>query len=258
MAPLAEIQRRVREAVVTGQVGGIESLLAGGEAGIKRFAIHCRQYEASLVSVLVEKFPGTGWLAGTAFVEEAARHFVRAHPPETPPIAEYGEGFPAFIAERPGAERVPYMKEFAELEWHVGHAAIAVEKASVCPEELTSISPDLLPDAKFTLQGGAGYLEARWPIDELLKLYLAETAPEYFVFDPAPVNLEIRGARGEFSITRLDRGNFLFRKALREGRSIADAVERALDADQDFDPVKALAEVFAADLIVAVTHGGLE
>jgi Putative DNA-binding domain len=125
---LAEIQSRVRNAVVAGEAAGIESLLVGRELGRKRLEIHRRQYQASLVNALVEKFPGCGWLVGRAFVAEAARCYIRQHPPEAPCIVEYGAGFPQFLAHGPGAAAVPYLGYFAELEWCVGQVAIAVQE----------------------------------------------------------------------------------------------------------------------------------
>jgi hypothetical protein len=252
---LAEIQSRVRHAVVTGEAPGIESLLVGRELGRKRLEIHSRQYEVSLVNALVEKFPGCGWLVGSAIVAEAARRYIRQHPPDAPCIAEYGAGFPQFLGNSPDTTAVPYLGDFAELEWHVGHVAIAVQEPMFSPEELSAIPPDSLPDLVLVLQPGIRYFEAGWPVDELMKFYLAETAPESLVFEPVTVGLEIEGARGEFNVTRLVSGEFLFRQSLWQGQSIGDAAERALSTDAAFDPGKALAGIIADGLITAIRYG---
>ena len=67
---------------------------------------------------------------------------------------------------------------------------------------------------------GLNYLATRWPIDELMKLYLTETAPEHYVFEPGETRIEIRGARGEFHINRIEAGAFAFRIAIFAGESI--------------------------------------
>src|SRR5260370_9183453 len=102
MPTLAELQSGVRDAVIEGKSTGIASLLVGGRDGRKRLEIHSRHYETSLVDALVGKFPATGWLVGAPFVTETARHYVHQRPPDVPCIAEYGEEFPQFLAERPG------------------------------------------------------------------------------------------------------------------------------------------------------------
>ncbi len=258
MPAVAEIQSRLRHAVVARETGGVESLLAGGELGRHRLEIHCRHYETSLGNALVEKFPGCVWLVGEDFVTQAARIFIRLHPPEAPCIAEYGAEFPQFLASAPGAGNVLYLREFAELEWLVGQVAIAVDLAAIPLEELSAVPADLLPDLELTVQPGIRYLQAGWPIDELMKLYLAETAPESLVFEPTTVWLEIRGARGEFSVTRLDSGEFLFRQSIWRGQSIGEAAECGLKGDSDFDPGRALAAVIAGRLVTAIRYGGQE
>jgi hypothetical protein len=156
------------------------------------------------------------------------RHFVREHPPKAPCIAEYGEGFPSFLSTCPGADRVPYLRGFAMLDWHLGHVAVAVDRPAVKVEEVWRVDVGVLLQARLTLQPGARYLQAPWPIDDLMKLYLTETAPDHWSIEPADVSLEIRGARGAFQITRLEPAGFAFRNAVQEGRSIADAVGRAI------------------------------
>lgn len=254
MPPLAETQLHFRDAVVTGDASGITPLLTGGRYAEKRLAIHQRHYETSLVKALLGKFPATAWLVGTPFVTEAAKRFVHEHPPQAPCIAEYGEQFPRFLSECPGAERVPYLGEFAELEWHVGHVAIAVDRPAVAIEEFSAIDGDALPDTRLTLQSGLRYLQASWPIDELMKLYSTETAPERFELSPGDAWIEVRGARGEFHIGRLDAAEFIFRKSILELRSIGDAAELALDRNAAFDPGRALAALIHAGLVNAITR----
>src|SRR5207253_6545591 len=126
----------------------------------------------------------TGWLVGSGFLTQAARDFVRLHPPRAPCIAEYGEGFPIYLETRPHAERVPYMRALAELEWCVGHAAIAADRPGLKPDELAGLDPEALCDATLVIQDGVSYLASAWPVDELMKTYLAEKAPDQFQLAP--------------------------------------------------------------------------
>jgi hypothetical protein len=252
MPGLAEIQSLFREALVAGQTDPLERLLSGGRRAKTRFDIHRRNYEASLINALLEKFPASAWLAGNTFLSQAAMLYVHRYPPEAPCIAEYGGGFPKFLSECPGAERAPYLQPFAALELCLGHAAIGIEEPCVSAEAFASVAPELLPDLTLSIQPGVRYLAAEWPVDDLMKLYLAEAAPAYLSFEPASVWLEIRGTRGEFSLTRLARGEFAFRQSVREGNSIGAAAEGALDADTDFDPGTALASLIAGGLVTGI------
>jgi len=259
MPTLTEIQSRFRDAVVGSDVQQIAPWLAGGCYPEKRLAIHRRNYQTSLIDALLVKFPATEWLVGTPFLTDAATRFVHQHPPQAPCIAEYGATFPDFLLLCKGIESHPYLSEFAELEWHIGRVAIAVSQMPLSGEEFSAIGSEALPDTVLTLQPGLCYLRAAWPIDELMNLYLTETAPDHFYLSPADVWLEVRGARGEFQFTRLNAAEFIFRKSVLEGRSIGDAAERALDAEAGFDPAQALEALIAASLIIAIegkTHEG--
>jgi putative DNA-binding protein len=249
---LAEIQSGVRHAVATGDFTAISPLLVGGQAPSHRLAIHRRHYETSLITALLDKFPATTWLLGSRFISAGAKLFVAMHPPCTPCIAEYGQDFPAFLATCQGADRVPYLSEFSQLEWHIGHVAIAINEPPGLIEQLSALPADVLLDGVVTLQSGVRYLRASWPVDELMKIYLAETRPEHFNFEPAVVCLEIRGARGEFQIDRLGLAEFIFRKSISEGRSIGDAAGEALEIDSAFDSGKALVALLTSGLVAAI------
>lgn len=251
MLALAEVQARIRGSLVDGDAARVLPLLLGGPSAAQRLAIHQRHYQASLVTALLAKFPGCAWLVGEQLVTEAFRGFVRASPPTAPCIAEYGEGFPRFLASRPEAIRLPYLQSFAELEWHLGRMAIAVERPPVAMDALAAIDPERLPDVVLQLQPGATYVAASWPVDELIRLFLAETQPERFAFDPVPVALELRGARGSFQIRRLDEATFAFRAAVADGKSIGVAAERAFAADPGLDAGRALAALVAENLVTA-------
>lgn len=259
MQQLADVQRAIRHAIVAGDPEAVESILAiGSLAGMDpkaRLHIHRRHYETSLVTALLGKFPATVWLTGSQFVAEAARQYVRAHPPQRPCIAEYGQDFPDFLADFPGAGRVPYLRDFARLEWHVGYVAIAVDEPAIPSEQLAAIANEDVADRVLKLQPGLRYLSAPWPVDNLLKVYLSEAAPERLEFEPEQIWLEIRGARGEFRLERLAAGEFTFRKAITEGRSLGDATEEALEIDGGFDPDYAIAAVFASALVTAIHWG---
>jgi hypothetical protein len=179
--------------------------------------------------------------------------YVHRHPPQAPCIAEYGEQFPMFLSDRPGADRLLYLAAFSRLEWHIGQAAIAIEEPTF---DFDTFSPVALADKIFTLQSGMRYMQASWPVDDLIKVYLTQTPPDRFEMSPTDVCLEVRGARGEFQINRLDMAEFIFRKSLQGLHSIEDSAERAMKLDDAFDPGQALARLIEGGYVCAVTHCG--
>jgi hypothetical protein len=174
---LAEVQARMTSALVTGATGTCADLLTGGDRPIERFAVHARHVQGSLTRAIVERFPATAWLAGSALVSSAAAVFVRSQPPTRPCMAEYGEAFPAFLGAWPHAAHLPYLGQFAAIDWHLGRLAIATDEPPVV-------------------------LRLDWSLDELMTFFLSDRAPDTYELRAETVLLELGGARGELSLRR--------------------------------------------------------
>lgn len=187
---LAEIQAGIRDAVVTGSSAAVAPLLIGGAHPEQRLAIHQRHYLASLTRALVERFPATVWLVGSELVTHAATSFVREQPPSKPCIAEYGDDFPCYLAAHPAAQSLPYLAQFAELEWHLGRLALATDESA-----------------------NVQHLHLEWSLDELIGLYLTDSAPDEYTLRLEDVWLEMRGLRGELQMNRLTAEEFAYQVA---------------------------------------------
>ena len=192
MRTLADIQAGIRDALVDGNGAAVAPVLLGGSRPAQRLAIHQRHYVASLTRALVERFPATVWLVGSELVTHVATLFVREHPPSRPCVAEYGDEFPRYLGAYPAAESLPYLAQFAELEWHLGRLALATEESA-----------------------DVHYVHLEWALDELLGFYLTDTAPDEYVLRQEDVWLEIRGLRGELRMNRLTGEEFARRLAAR-------------------------------------------
>ncbi len=251
MPALAELQRRVRNAIVASEDDAVRPLLIGGRDPAARLAIHRRHYHASLIETLRTRFPATAWLAGDAPVLDAARDYVALRPPSVFCMAEYGEDFPAFLSTRPGMARLPYLRAFGELEWRVGQVSVAVDAPPLGRAWLAGLGSEALMVLSIRLQPGLAYLPIAWPVDELMRVYLSDEAPTRFDMIPARAHLEVRGARGDVQLARLAGGDWVFRRALQAGQTVEEAASQALDMDPKFDPGRALVALSDAGLVMA-------
>lgn len=191
MPTVADIQAGIRDALVHGNSDAVAPVLLGGTSPEHRLAIHQRHYVASLTRALVERFPATVWLVGSELVTHAATSFIHEHPPSRPCIAEYGDGFPQHLGAHPAAAgSLPYLAQFAELEWHLGRLALATEQSA-----------------------NVQYLHLNWALDELIGVYLTDSAPEEYSLREEGVWLEIRGLRGDLEMNRLTPEEFARRVA---------------------------------------------
>ena len=99
-----------------------------------------------------------------------------------------GDAFPAHLGAYPGASSLPYLTQFAELEWHLGRLALATEDAP-----------------------NVHYVHLDWPLDELMGMYLTDSAPEQFFLRREDAWLEVCGMRGELHMNRLTHADFAAR-----------------------------------------------
>jgi len=249
---LADVQANVRRALTSGDVTPLASVLVGGGSPLHRFAIHQRHYQASLVTALREKFPATLWLIGSDTVAQAAHAFVRAHPPLRPCIAEYGSDFPAFLAAAHADAMPPYVRSFADLEWAVAQASIAITEPSATWSDVVAVGADALPGTALRLQPGLRFIHAKHAVDELMKVYLGGTDPDQFTLADEDVWLQVRGERGNIDLARLDAPTFTFRTALFGGQALGHAVEQALGRDAAFDTASALRMLIAEGLVASI------
>lgn len=252
MPPLVELQSQLRSAVTGGDAAGLAPLLFGHGAPDRRLTIHRRHYETSLTNALLQKFPATAWLLGTPLLTAAALRFVRAHPPTAPCIAEYGESFPEFLSMLPETARFPYIRSFSELEWHLGQIAVAIDEPAIALGELAALDIDQLPDLTLRLQPGLRYLRSDWPVDELMKLFLSDAAPDSFALSGTKCRLELQGSRGAFNLSQLTAHDFAFRTSIAEGATVGMAAQAAIAANATFDIAAAFSSLFSTGLVTAV------
>jgi putative DNA-binding protein len=248
---LVELQRSFARAMTSGDGAALGGRLRGGRDPGERLAIHLRHYAASLAAALCDKFPASSWLVGAAAMREAAGAYARLRPPLQPCVAEYGRDFPQFLARHPRTACVPYVRSFAELEWAVVQASIAIDAPPLSWTELAAGGAERLVDARLVLQTGVHYVRADWRIDELMQTYSSGAAPDRFVLMNADTPIEARGARGAFTLVRLDAATFAFRTALAAGRTVGEAADTALVLDQGFDAGRALRALVDAELVTA-------
>lgn len=250
---LAETQARFRAALDAPDAAGVLPTIAGVPEPAARMEIYRRHHRESLVRHLRRRFPTVEWLLGPEPMTRLALAFIAAHPPVTPCMAEYGDHFVPFIGTTPEAARHGYLQGVAGMDWLLGEVAVAIDAPPLPITALSDHSPERLPDLRLRLQPGIRYLEDPWPVDELVRTRLGGEPPEQLVLRPARVCLEITGARGSFAVVRFDAGAFAFRQSLATGGSIGMAIDVAIAAAPAFAPGAALAELFAARLVTAIS-----
>jgi hypothetical protein len=252
---LADVQLGVRDALVRGDADAVAPLLSGGKVPRARLAIHERHYRTTLVTALLDRFPATIWLVGSDLVTAAASTFVREHPPSRPCIAEYGDIFPPYLQAR-APESLPYLGQFAELEWHLGRLALAVDTPPL--RDISLLRADGLADTRLSLQPHVHLMHLDWSLDELMAIYLSDRSPDRFELSPGDIWLRVSGLRGEIRLSRVAAADAAFLAAVADGSTVTDAALRATERESSFDAGRALVSLFTDGLVTAVHRPGME
>ncbi len=252
MPSLSETQAGFRAAIAGGTAPALLSGLRGSTDPGERLEIYRRHYRESFRRHLRGRYPTLEWLLGTDPVVALADITLQHSPPRAPSLAEYGAELIATVASTAGLP--PYAADVARLDWHLGSLAVAIAHEPMPLAALASVDPERLGDLRLGLQLGLAYVTSPWPVDELVHLRQQDSAPAELVFVPSETHLELRGARGQFSLQRLDTGSFAFRSALARGATLADAASAGQAAAPEFDLSTALATLFAEGLVI--NHSG--
>src|SRR5215472_17490076 len=126
----------------------IPTVLAGpkSKAALKRYNVYRNNVTVSLINALAASFPATLRITGADFFRAMARFYVRAAPPTSPLLFDYGRDFPDFIERYEYARSVPWLADVARIEraWLDAYHAADVEP--LMPGVLAGVPSEQLPD----------------------------------------------------------------------------------------------------------------
>ena len=99
MLPLPDTQAAFAKALLDPQLPVPPHLRSlGAPAGEDRFAVYRNNVMVALTEGLRDAYPVVCRLVGDEFFRAMAGIFARSHPPRSPVMLEYGDGFAEFIA----------------------------------------------------------------------------------------------------------------------------------------------------------------
>jgi hypothetical protein len=173
---------------------GLRSL--GQPAGADRFGVYRNNVMVGLIEGLRDAYPVVCRLVGDEFFRAMARIFARAHPPRSPVMLEYGEGFAEFISDFPPAAALPYLADVARLEraWVEAYHAAEAETAA----DFSSTPP-----ASLRLHPATRLVRSRFPILDIWQANQPDTEPRRLELTDAGDNVLVTRPRAEVQACRV-------------------------------------------------------
>lgn len=222
-----------------------------GSDPARRFGVYRNNVVVSLVGALAETFPVLRQLVGDEFFDAMAGVYVRAHPPTSPVLAHYGEGFADWLTGFAPARGLPYLPDMARLERARVAAYHAADAESLTPAAIAMhlTRPASLPRAWLQLHPSCRVLRSAFAVHALWAAHqhgdpLDDERPAIDI-DTACAMLVLRDAADEVLVIGIDTSAADFIAALQDGRRLGDAMHRSPGVD------------LAATLALLIRHGAI-
>ncbi len=154
---------------------------------LARFEIYETNFLGGLTEALAQSFPVVRALVGAAYFEMLAYNYIRACPPSSPIIAQYGAGFGDFLENASVKGSIAYLPDMARLEYarlHALHATDVIRWSGLHQEGV-----EALLDRNITLHPSVTLIASPHPI---VTIWLAhQTEPIEAVEDWSPQSVLI-------------------------------------------------------------------
>jgi hypothetical protein len=220
MLTLESTQLKMRDALLSKKPASLEDVLG---ASAPRFEIHRRHFIRSITASLEKTFPAVVNLVDARFFSFAADAFIRAHPPASPCLFEYGAELPAFLDGFPACASLPYLGDIARLEWAM-HCVFHADETN--------------DDARFSMR----LFSSLWPVDAIWRVAMGRTDGTVDMNSGSAWALIYRD-KNEVKFESLSHAGFVFHENILEHGEIAIAREQAQKIDSKFIEIKTLAQL---------------
>ncbi len=170
MPDLAQFQDAFAEALLAPQPVGRLAREPG-------FAVYRNTCARGAIEALRSGYPTIDALIGEEAFTDAALTFRAERPPASPVLADYGAGFPAFLARQPWTGELPYLADVARLDrlWIESH--LAADRSTLRPAPPISPGASRFAGFRLTLHPATRFA---WLETPAMTIWLAHRHPGGF------------------------------------------------------------------------------
>jgi hypothetical protein len=232
------------------------AIVAGpaGKGAAKRYNVYRNNVTVSLIDALAATYPAVQRITGVDFFRAMARFHVRATPPTSPLLFEYGRDFPAFIEQYEYAQPMPWLADVARVERGWLDAYHAEDAAPLSAEVLGSFAPEHLGDLVFIAHPATRIVRSPY---SAVTIFAANrsVAPAAQIDASVPEDALITRPDAEVAVRHLPEGGAVFLASLMSGQPLSEAAATALQASPAFDIASVIAGMIEAGAFTTVTYG---
>ena len=234
-------------AALEGDDVALDPWCADRAAGAAGLAVYRNTIASGRAETLARRFPAIERLVGPEWFRAAALEYAREHPPAGPVMAEFGDGFAAWLAAFPPARELTWLAPVARLDQAWGEAHAAPDAPVLDAAAVAGVEAGALFRSRARPHPSARLFWFDWPAPTIWRANREVAAdPGPLVWAPRGEGLLIVRPRFEVEDHSLERADWAFVDACRAGRPLGDAGLAALRADPETDLSALFARLIAA------------
>ena len=225
-----------------------------GKLAIKRFNVYRNNVTVSLIDALASIYPAVQRITGVEFFRAMARFHIRATPPRSPLLFEYGRDFPAFIEHYEYAQSMPYLADVARIERAWLDAYHAQDALPLTPEALAAVHPERLADVVFTPHPATRIVRSEFSAVTIFAANRTD-GPIGLIESATPEDALITRPDLEVVVRHLPPGGAIFLTHLVKGETLGAAVTAALESERSFDIPANISGMIEAGAFTTINPG---
>ncbi len=218
----------------------------------ERFAVYRNNVVSGLIRALASGFPATEAIVGAEFFAAMAAIYVRASPPASPVLLDYGATLPEFLAGFEPVAELPYLADVARLELGYTRAFHAADAAPLPPGRLNDIAARRLGALRLALHPSAQILRSAYPVADIWAMNTGR-APLREIDDWSAQDILLLRPHHDVAAMMLAPGEAEFLRQLQAGATLEQAAIVALADAGGFDLAAALAALGLRGAVIAFT-----
>ncbi len=226
-----------------------------GKAARKRYNVYRNNVTVSLINALAAVFPATMHITGTNFFRAMARQHVRATPPVSPLLLDYGREFPNFVERYEYARSIPWLPDVARIERAWLDAYHAADAEPLASQALASVPVELLGSTVFVPHPATRIVCSNYPAVTIFAANRSASSVNPIVATD-PEDALLTRPHLEVMVRRLPPGGAVFVTRLIAGETLGTAAAAALGDSPAFDLSANIAGMLEAGAFTAIDQRG--
>lgn len=225
-----------------------------GKGVVRRYNVYRNNVIVSLIDTLATIYPAVQRITGAEFFRTMARFHVRAMPPTSPLLFEYGREFPDFIESYEYARDMPWLADTARIERAWLDAYHAAEAPVLEADALTTVDPAMLATLHFSPHPAVRVLRSKYPAVAIFTMNKAEGPVSPLCSNDAEDALITR-PDADVIVSRLPVGGAVFLMSLIQGATLGAAATAAFAESPSFDLAANLGGMMSAGVFSTIHDG---